>query len=210
MSLPEERRGSPLWLTVYSDFVTNMVLFFLVLYTATRVTHEKQEEMLGRIALSVSSAEGTALLIEREAERRLEDIIATQNLEEFAMISVDESRIKVVLREAITFLSGDNTLRPESRPVLKEIIDIVRDIPNSIVIEGHTDDVPITRSRRFRSNWELSGARAVSVLEFMTENGVDSERLSAIGYGETRPVFTNETPEGRAMNRRVEITIVRL
>ncbi len=204
------RRGGGLWLTVYSDFVTNMVLFFLVLYSSTRVTHEEQEGLLRNLQETMSGAPGTAIAIEVEAGRRIEEMMTDQKLEEFVMVDIDEKTIRIVLREGITFQPGDDRLMPEGYPVLDEIIDIVRDLPNDIIIEGHTDNIPITRSRRFFSNWELSGARALSVLGYMERSGIDPERLSAIGHGEYRPVFSNETEEGRAMNRRVEISIVRL
>ena len=209
MKFGQERRGA-LWLTVYSDFITNMVLFFLILYTTTRVTHEQQQDILRNIQDTMSGEERSAVLIEREARERIEDMIANQDLEDFAMVSMDEKRIRIVLREAITFASGDDTLVSQSYPVLDEIINIIKDLPNNIIIEGHTDNVPITMGRRFFSNWELSGARAVSVLNYMKEKGIDPERIRAVGYGEYRPVFSNENPRGRAMNRRVEITIERI
>lgn len=209
MKFGQERRGA-LWLTVYSDFITNMVLFFLILYTSTRVGNEQQQDMLQNIQDTMSGEERSAVLIEREARERIEDMIANQDLEDFAMVSMDEKRIRIVLREAITFASGDDTLVTQSYPVLNEIINIIKDLPNNIIIEGHTDNVPITKSKRFFSNWELSGARAVSVLNYMKEKGIDPERIRAVGYGEYRPVFSNENPRGRSMNRRVEITIERI
>ncbi len=208
--MKKEKRESPLWLTVYSDFVTNMVLFFLVLYTSARTSREKQQEMFEKIGATVEDTRDSAVLIEQEAGRKIEEMIQHQDLEEFAMVSVDETTIRVVLREAITFDSGDDRLVPESFPVLDEIVEIIKDIPNDVVIEGHTDNVPITVGRRFFSNWELSGARAISVLDYLKDQGIEPDRLSAVGYGEYRPVFSNETPRGRSMNRRVEINIVRI
>jgi len=83
------------------------------------------------------------------------------------------------------------------------------DLPNPIQIEGHTDNRPLGRSIRFRSNWELSSARAFSVLQFFIKEGVAPEKLSAVGYGEFKPVKSNDTPEGRSGNRRIEINIIR-
>jgi chemotaxis protein MotB len=85
---------------------------------------------------------------------------------------------------------------------------IVKDIPNDIVIEGHTDNVPI-HTRDYPNNFFLSSARAYSVMESLTREGVPQDRISGQGYGEVRPVATNDTPEGRAKNRRVEIVLVR-
>lgn len=92
-------------------------------------------------------------------------------------------------------------------PILEKLAEIMRPFPNAIRVEGHTDDVPIATGR-FPSNWELSAARAISVVRLFQENGVEPTRLAAIGLGEYRPVADNETPEGRNRNRRVVIVIL--
>jgi len=94
--------------------------------------------------------------------------------------------------------------------ILDEVAPILADIPNHIRVEGHTDDVPISTAQ-FPSNWELSTARATNVLQYLLEGEVvDPDQLTAAGYGEYRPVASNETEEGRAQNRRVDIVLLRL
>jgi len=110
--------------------------------------------------------------------------------------------------ERFFFDSGDASIRPDVAPMLHIIAESLEKIPNHIRIEGHTDSVPI-RTARFPSNWELSTARAVNVVKYFTTAGpIAPERLSAVGYGQSRPLFLNDTPEHKARNRRVEIVLV--
>lgn len=91
--------------------------------------------------------------------------------------------------------------------MLRKLVTVLNSTPHQIVIEGHTDSVPI-RSYRYPSNWELSGARAGSVVRYLEANGVSSQRLSAVGYADTRPLGDNGTADGRANNRRVELILL--
>lgn len=112
----------------------------------------------------------------------------------------------ITIPGASLFESGDDALKPEVVPTLIEIAQRVAEHDLAVRIEGHTDDRPIS-TVRFRSNWELSAARAVSVLRLFREQGIVPERLAAAGRGEYVPVAPNETPEGRARNRRVVLVI---
>ena len=120
-----------------------------------------------------------------------------------------ESRGLVIsLRQSAFFSSGDDTLDASAQPVMKKLADIVRSLPNSIQLEGHTDSIPI-HNGRFRSNWELSCARGIAVLETLcTTFQLPRERFAVVGRADTLPVDTNDTPEGRARNRRVDVIIV--
>lgn len=115
--------------------------------------------------------------------------------------------VVTVVSDAVLFAPGSASIEPEGVEVLGIIAEALRMIPNDVVIEGHTDSRPISNSR-FPSNWELSTDRANAVLRYLIDSGIDMTRLSAGGYGETRPKDTNDTPEGRATNRRVEIVVL--
>jgi len=95
-----------------------------------------------------------------------------------------------------------------AKKVLAPIAAELKKIPNDVIIDGHTDNVPI-KTGKYSSNWELSMARAYSVLQFMQEQGISSKHLAGIGYGENRPAGDNATPEGRAKNRRIEISLMK-
>jgi len=114
----------------------------------------------------------------------------------------------VSLREATFFASGDDTISPGSVPILAKIAAEIQGFGNPVRLEGHTDSQPIHNSR-FRSNWELSAARSIAMLELLEQKfGIAPERLSVAGYAENAPVESNDTEEGRARNRRVDLVIL--
>ncbi len=115
--------------------------------------------------------------------------------------------ITVEINASVLFASGEAVLQPASIEALTAVARVLAQVDNPIQVEGHTDNVPI-RSAAFPSNWELSSARAASVVRLLTEHGVAPARLVAIGYADNRPLDTNATPEGRARNRRVNILIL--
>ena len=154
----------------------------------------------------------------RERERQQQARLATfrQMLERFrAMIDSGRLRVRVVrnrmvveLPDNVLFDSGEAELRDEGEATLAEVARVLVSIEGrQFQVCGHTDSVPI-RSRRFASNWELSTARAVSVSRYLLTQGLPADRISAAGYAETQPVDTNDTAEGRAHNRRIEIALV--
>ena len=115
--------------------------------------------------------------------------------------------ISVEINASVLFASGQAQLRPESGRALQQVAKVLAPTGQGIQVEGYTDDVPISTAL-FPSNWELSAARASSVVRLFSENGVAEQRLSVIGYGPNRPATGNETPEGRARNRRVTVMIL--
>lgn len=121
-------------------------------------------------------------------------------------INLQGDKIEVQLSNKMLFGSGSARLSAEARKAFRDIATIIKPLDNSIHVEGHTDNVPI-KTITYPSNWELSAARAASVVEYLARQGVDPARLAAIGYGEYRPVSSNETAEGRSQNRRVSLLI---
>ncbi len=155
----------------------------------------------------------------RERERQAQARIATFRslLGRFrSMIESGRLRVRIVrnrmvveLPEGILFDSGRAELKESGQATLREVGQILRDVgEREFQIAGHTDDVPLGRRSRFADNWELSAGRAVNVARFLTEEGVPANRISAAGYADTQPVSSNETAEGRAQNRRIEIVLV--
>lgn len=122
-----------------------------------------------------------------------------------------KGRLTVNMVDAILFDSGKADIKPEGRRILQKVADVIGQVEDKAIrVEGHTDNVKISPalSRAFPSNWELSAARATNVARYLQRLGVDPSLLSAAAYGEFRPVSENETPEGRAKNRRIEIVLV--
>jgi len=122
-------------------------------------------------------------------------------------ISELQGKMTVRLAEKVLFPSGSATLSRDGKATLAKVADAFKDLKDRIVrVEGHTDNVPI-KSAAFPSNWELSAARAIAVVRFLESAGVDPAKLAAAGYGEWQPIAPNDTPEGRAQNRRIEISL---
>lgn len=127
---------------------------------------------------------------------------------DIADVTSDKRGVIIELRDNILFDTGKATLKPESKEVLNKINALISTLPNNIVVEGHTDNIPISNSK-YPSNWELSTMRATTVVRYFTEvGGEDPSKISAAGYGEYKPVVENTTDENRAKNRRVNILIV--
>jgi chemotaxis protein MotB len=122
-------------------------------------------------------------------------------------IRADELWVEVEIKTSILFPSGSAQLDAQAVPVLRQLADIIKNYPNRIHVEGFTDNVPI-HTRVYPSNWELSAARAATVVRIFSQDGVEPARMVAIGYGEYRPKADNSTPQGRSKNRRVVITIL--
>ena len=111
------------------------------------------------------------------------------------------------MNSELLFLSGEAALSKKAPPVLKEIVQVINGLPNAINVEGHTDNIPIS-NLKFPSNWDLSSARATSVVQAFVREGVNPTRLSAVGYGEFHPIGDNTTDEGRFKNRRVTLVLM--
>lgn len=149
-----------------------------------------------------------------QAKERLETY--SEILKRFrAMVESGKLKIKIVdnkmlveMASAILFDSGSASLSPEGKAAISEVANILADIPSrSFQVAGHTDNIPIS-NHSFKSNWDLSSARAVSVVKHLIENGMALENVSAAGYAETHPVASNKTEAGRAQNRRIEIVML--
>ena len=123
-------------------------------------------------------------------------------------VEIRENRMIVRLGDKILFDPGKTDLKPEGKDALTQVTGVLKSLPNrNFQIAGHTDNIPI-KSAKFRSNWDLSTARAVEVLNFMVAAGMEAKRVSAAGYADQSPVAGNDSPENKAKNRRNEITLV--
>jgi chemotaxis protein MotB len=114
--------------------------------------------------------------------------------------------LRLDMQEDVLFASGSADVNKGGQGVLSKVAERLKSMPNRIVVSGHTDDVPI-RTARFPSNWELASARATGVVRILAQRGVDATRLSAVSFGEFAPSASNDTPEGRLRNRRIEILL---
>ncbi|TAK06073.1 MAG: chemotaxis protein MotB [Candidatus Manganitrophaceae bacterium] len=179
-------------------------------------TDRAQQSMINRLneALKVTEAEAAQRERElRESESTHKELIGQLQKEitdGSIKITQLKDRLSVEIVDKILFASGSDQVTAEGKGVLKKVSDILKTVKeNSIRIEGHTDNVPIGSrlAGKFPSNWELSTSRATQVVRYLSELGVPPEKMSAVGLAEYRPVASNDTPEGKQRNRRIEIVL---
>ncbi len=210
------------WLVSYADFITLLFAFFVVLFAASTVDEKKMRSFAAGFehymehsgAGNVSKLPGTlhSDLSIREVQASLEQLEADlwPEIESGQIeLSKEPRGLVMSLSESALFLPGEARLQARSIPIMRKVGESLSRVPGQIRLEGHTDDTPI-RTRLYPSNWQLSTARAITVLKFLiNERSMPSERLSAAGYGEFRPLVPNNSPENRAKNRRVDVVILR-
>lgn len=141
----------------------------------------------------------------RNMARQFRDMIAAGQLR----VRIVRGNMVVELPENVLFDSGQAEVREAGKQALQQVAEVLAQVPNrNFLVAGHTDNVPIRRRGRYATNWELSAARGVAVVRLLAEHGLPAERLAAAGYADTQPVASNETDEGRAQNRRIEIILM--
>lgn len=144
----------------------------------------------------------------KETKAELDQKLESEGMANSVLTGIDMRGLVIRLNNAVLFSSGSAVLIKESEHTLTEVADVIHSLDNYIRIEGHTDNVPI-RFSDYPSNWELSTARALSVVKLLINRcNYPPEKLIAVGYGEFRPIGDNETPEGREKNRRIDIIIL--
>ena len=221
----EEHENHERWLISYADFITLLFAFFVVMYSTASINAGK----LRAVSDAMSSAFHPFISFSASAIRLTREQTATEILkldmglyvkvvaelnkvDRQSRITVAKESRGIVIRMAdkLLFEVGKAEVLPEAKPALDKIAALIRSSPNHVQIEGHTDNIPINTAV-YPSNWELSAARAVGIMRyFVDEKGIDPDRFSIAGYAEYRPLVSNDTLEGRAKNRRVEIVLVSL
>lgn len=220
--------GSPAWMTTFGDMMTLLLVFFVLLYSFSSMDVEKFQGFISALQSQLGILDSGKTITEnpnidagtlgqdyaqapqniQQIMRELNNYIKRNNLGDRVNVENKRKGLVISLTGEILYEQGRAEIREQGIEVLAMISDILIDIPNDIMIEGHTDDVPI-RTNEFPSNWELSTARAVNVIKFLIEErDFEPARLSAAGYSEYRPVADNDNPEGRAENRRVEVVVL--
>jgi chemotaxis protein MotB len=218
------------WLVSYADFMTLLFAFFATMYAISSVDARKLTQMASALQVAFDSnahtradlaKAGRGVLPEQgshlipiapmppsEVMARVSRDLQMEILSNRVELTEDRRGLVLSIPEAGTFAIGSDELSPLAQDLVASIASSVTDLPNQIRVEGHTDDVPI-HTARFRSNWELSTARAGRVVELLIDRGrITPARLGAAGYGEFRPRVPNESSAARASNRRVDLVIL--
>lgn len=233
----EQEGDAAAWIFTFADMMTLILCFFVLLYSMSKLEVQKFKAIMSSVQSSFGEykpsidqlqiseqKEGQELESppeeevqvaqkiqeEKELNKMLEDIqsfVTKKGLDKHIILSVENGNIVLRVRDKALFPSGTAILTPQAKPILDDIIFIFnRYMDFRVRIAGHTDNIPIN-TVQFPSNWELSAIRATTVLRYIIDGGIETERLTATGYGELVPLYPNDTPERRAQNRRVEFVL---
>ncbi len=238
----EEHENEERWLLTYADLITLLMVFFVVMYSLSKVDAQKFKAAAASLRAAFHNPMATPLplpgtggqdgadfttkkrgtpeparVIAVDKQRAAMEQLAGQftslfreeGLEQSVNVSVsgDGKNVVVRLADSLLFDAGSATLTPPSLELIDKMFEILGKTESKVQVEGHTDNVPINNAQ-FKSNWDLSTARAVHVVEHVIAKfSLPPERLSASGYAEYHPIAANDTPENRAKNRRVEFII---
>jgi len=192
------------WLYTYGDIMTLVLSFFVLLFAISSMDKYLYEDILISLKESLGTGKGSPAA----DERIVPDITKALELRGVAhnvTVETERNEVRVYGADSIFFERGSADIHPTSALFLKEIATVLAQVRHRIRVEGHTDDEP-SEGGDAASNWELSTARAVSVVYFLMEQGIDPRRLSAEGFGQYAPRYP-PSPQNRARNRRVEIVI---
>ncbi|EZH68140.1 hypothetical protein DH09_01790 [Bacillaceae bacterium JMAK1] len=215
------------WLVTFSDMVLIILVFFIMLFSISNVDAQRFQ------ALSESFS-GTSIMDElssitefedeqieqltdeeedvdhfTEVKEYIDEYLIEHDLGDMIQTIQDDRGITLILQEQLLFNSGEALILSEAKPFLDQIVSIIKGVPDYYIeVEGHTDNRPI-ETYRYPSNWELSGARASSVIRYITERSekVEPGRFRATGYADTRPLVPNDSRENMQKNRRVVVMI---
>jgi len=214
--------SAPAWMVTYSDMVTLLLTFFVLLLSMARLDKVLFKDAAGSLRGAFGlfhSVENSRITLPKVVDftpidddygarvyRRVQVQLRRLKLDENVELVKDRGAVILRVKDSILFDSGSAALKAESLPVLEKIAELTRPLPFGMKIEGHTDNIG-----EQMANWDLSMMRAVNVLKAMVGRGMfPVDRLSAVGYGDRQPLVSNDTPEQRALNRRVEFVLENL
>jgi len=203
---------SALWMVPYADLMTTLVILFLALFAYSYANKPPEFEVaVAKMQQEVASRTSARITENRAREAelalKLKEEMDRLALKDFG-INISAHYVRIVLPSPVLFSEGSAILGSEAGRILRPLAELFAQVENPILVEGHTDNLPIVRGIH-RNNWELSAARAFSIIDFFVRRGMNPARFQARGLSEYRPAASNETPEGRGRNRRIEISLAR-
>jgi chemotaxis protein MotB len=227
---PEEHENLERWLITYADLITLLLAFFIMMYTFSKQDAQKYQEVAQHLKAIFTG--GTGLLakgsvgasqqvdlpaksapgeeIKKKLEHEMDTMTKGEDAQQNMSIFSDERGVVIRIMERTFFDGGKAELKEKAKNTLDRILPVFKDIKNHVMIEGHTDNMPIN-TPEFKSNWELSVRRATEVVRYLVEKkGFPPQRISATGYAEYRPVAQNTTSDNRSLNRRIEIIVLKM
>lgn len=227
----EEHENHERWLVSYADFITLLFAFFVVMYSVSSVNEGKYRVLSDSLSSSFSKTKAVGdlsimnlpvsknqpIVVKEKPQSqdnarsylKAANAISTAKVPKGVKVTSTERGLNIRITDETLFSSGSSAINPQIQEFLDLIVGLVRDLPNSIAVEGHTDNQPISTAA-FPSNWDLSTGRANALIRYFTEHHrLRAERFSSAGFAGTRPIESNSTAEGQASNRRVELIVLR-
>lgn len=225
---PKEKKNTQEWLTTYSDLVTLLLCFFVLLFSFSNIDAQKFQSIMNALQGSLGVMEGGTTTVDtpkittaeeneeeefEELKQTIEDYAEEKGLKDDISLELEERGLVIRFMDSVFFDSGKADIKPESIEILHYIAQILNSEnfkEKHIKVEGHTDTDPIVHSTTYPTNWELSATRATNVLRFFVEEeNIDGDRISSSGYSFYRPIAPNDTKENKTKNRRVDIVILK-
>ncbi len=222
------------WMISYSDFMTLLMVLFLILYSMSQLDNQKYDQLADGLNMAFygpgpgvinpnsdlgdlsEGQEPDPVLIlgmskapqsSHEVAEQLTKLLNTQSIEGMVSVQNNIEGVLISASESLLFLPGSAELRPEAYPVLESLASILQYLENDVRVIGHTNDSePL--SDQYPTRWELSLARAMTIVHYLTDFGIEPERLIAAGRGEHQPLFPNDTSRHRDLNSRAEIIVI--
>jgi chemotaxis protein MotB len=209
---PNFEDSSSSWLITYSDAITLLLAFFVMILSVSDLNQGKVEALKeGLSEMMTGEAPPTPFT---DIKKGLEALIENDNLQDQVSVTLDTKGVKIEFANVALYQSGSADIKPDAIATLKKVTQVIRDTSHKthlVEVEGHTDDVPI-HTEKFPSNWELSSVRATNVVKYLLAQGIEKERLKAAGYADSRPKEDSQNlplNQQREDNRRVVIFVKR-
>lgn len=221
-------KAAPSWLTTFGDLMALLLTFFVLLLSFSTTSQEDFQNAIGALQGALGVLDGEPILTSpvqlhvpivkgditearptlKDAKAEIEEEIEASGQAENIEVVAGPEGIIIRIKEGVLFETGDADMKDAFKSTLSRIGSVLNQMPNEVVIEGHTDNVPI-KTADFSSNHHLSTGRALSVMDYFVQDvGIEAERLGIAAFGENKPLGPNDTAEGRSQNRRVEIRVL--
>ena len=199
---------------VFSDLMSFLAGLFILLFTivnSQKNSPQYFEEMSVKMG-GKKVEQNKKATSEGQFVSEIRNYIQDEQMSQYALVMVDEQRIRLIFNDPILFQSGTDILTSRSKAVLNGLTHIINNVKNPIIIEGHTDDIPVTPKEgdKIQNNWDLAYFRASAVANYLMKTGVNPKRVSILSFADQRPLARKKTYLARKKNRRIEINIIRV
>ncbi len=220
---PKCVKGAPGWMVTFGDLMSLLLTFFVMLLSFSTMDVVKYKQVAGSLKEALGMVKDTNMQDIPKADSMIKKQFSSPSMETKHVITLlrqalremkmekksqileDKEGVRLRVEGNVFFPSGQATIKKEGLVVLDKIGKIIAQLPYKVRVEGHTDNLPLSKNSLFPSNWELSAARAGAVIRyFISKDDLTADRFLAVGFADTVPIVPNDTPEHRAKNRRVE------